>query len=975
MHGSTYIVAAEHVIGRATMVRMDEAGKFQRQPQRVSSGTTMLKVTLAALAGVLGAKAITPATAQTPRAIIEKIDSESDAAILMRAQEALKDAKRGLESLRQMLGNSEEVQKAEKIRADTEQIIKDPAYIAGLRKIERKGGDLARFVGHVPPLIIVDPKLDARLARIPEELITRFQMNQEDLDDSAPQTYALPGFIERAKQFANNEIFLYSFQLKQLLELEAKEETRGISDIAIALHKRTNGKLAAAEFIWRCRDSEINCPSFKDADFMDGIVDLVQRGMDIYDLKLSAPSASAFAKLEERVKDPVFRDVYVTIKGDGSRYVRVDHLLNIPTERYQHRNFLKNIREVRAAGYNISEYEVLNYSAALTLDDLGKFIREETARDKMWALHYANEIATGTDGEASWRAVLAFLEKNSGNLLARQFMYSADGPRLSNPLYNQYLEQAFKELQGRPEAERGKFEPYRLSHDTDEKYLREKTGKGLLDIFDSLQVYSGIMNDPQTDPLVKHMLARFRDMMLYAPARLMDERHNGSAESRLEALSGFDANTILQIMLATDERTYLSTFRLMYNGNGTKTNLSFTSRVEADFGSLYSFLLSPKIELSHQQFAGLLERVTNHNLTDVFLSDIGDETKQREILTRFLFDSAGGLQKEKAISLDDLVFTTKSEPIRNFVLDSLRTVADGAKTPDNRVAGLLIAHYFKDRADRPEWAQPLIEMYAARIPEIKTLEPNSLFQKEGDIEVNTQHFFFYDDRRDSKGTVSPAGWDGHHSFKNFIQSLNGNVDWNPKTGEIQSIRVGGGYAMKEEGRLLVISQFDAKTKRRVVMYVNRPDMDDAGVAEAHSKQMGKQVPQIVVHRGHSYHAPKTINVLRPGIALVNFGSCGGSRELRKLAEKLPASMPQTMGTRRVGTMRVNDAVIAAINRELLRNGRVDWAQLSETLERYFRLRDRQDPGVYDLWKNYTLPHQNRIAHLTEAIEVMLRQKK
>jgi hypothetical protein len=134
--------------------------------------------------------------------------------------------------------------------------------------------------------------------------------------------------------------------------------------------------------------------------------------------------------------------------------------------------------------------------------------------------------------------------------------------------------------------------------------------------------------------------------------------------------------------------------------------------------------------------------------------------------------------------------------------------------------------------------------------------------------------------------------------------------------------------------------------------------------------MEKQKPQVVVHRGHSYHASKTIRVLKPEVGLVNLGSCGGAKNISDVLEKAPSA--QVMGTKAVGTMLVNDVALRAIDSMLLQTGKIDWSQLRTQLDRDFAQRG----GVsQERWGGYVLPHQNRIAHLIAAIEAVSKERK
>jgi hypothetical protein len=67
----------------------------------------------------------------------------------------------------------------------------------------------------------------------------------------------------------------------------------------------------------------------------------------------------------------------------------------------------------------------------------------------------------------------------------------------------------------------------------------------------------------------------------------------------------------------------------------------------------------------------------------------------------------------------------------------------------------------------------------------------------------------------------------------------------------------------------------------VILYANKPEYDGSdsernGIVDIQNamKQLGQQeTPNIIVHRGHSYHAQKTIKNISTNAQIVFLGSC------------------------------------------------------------------------------------------------------
>ena len=315
------------------------------------------------------------------------------------------------------------------------------------------------------------------------------------------------------------------------------------------------------------------------------------------------------------------------------------------------------------------------------------------------------------------------------------------------------------------------------------------------------------------------------------------------------------------------------------------------------------------------------------------------------------------------MTIDDLISTTKNQHVQDFIIDNFKQAVEGTVqvSPSSQaIAGVLVSSFYRGKSNVPVWAEQPIKKFGQFFPEIISYDAASAFRDENGVMTNVQAHFFYDDRGPNK---AESTWDGHHSFRNFIISLGGSVQWDPQTGAIQKITVGNGILLEDAGDYIVIRKKDARTKREIVIYANKPDQSDAMVETIQTKIMETQKPQTVVHRGHSYHASKTIKLLRSSVTMVNLGSCGGAKNVSDVLGKIPTA--QVMATRNVGTMLVNDPLIRAIDTSLLVQGQVDWRAMRTQMDAIFK---RSGGVANERWQSYLLPNQNRTAHLLAAIK-------
>ena len=69
-------------------------------------------------------------------------------------------------------------------------------------------------------------------------------------------------------------------------------------------------------------------------------------------------------------------------------------------------------------------------------------------------------------------------------------------------------------------------------------------------------------------------------------------------------------------------------------------------------------------------------------------------------------------------------------------------------------------------------------------------------------------------------------------------------------------------------------------------------------------------PTVIIHRGHSYWLPSTINQLPSSGQLIFLGSCGGYQSLDKILKVCPAA--QIIASKQTGSGLVNQPIIYTI---------------------------------------------------------------
>ena len=140
----------------------------------------------------------------------------------------------------------------------------------------------------------------------------------------------------------------------------------------------------------------------------------------------------------------------------------------------------------------------------------------------------------------------------------------------------------------------------------------------------------------------------------------------------------------------------------------------------------------------------------------------------------------------------------------------------------------------------------------------------------------------------------------------------------------------------------------------VVIYANKPldetkNLDAQAQADLDDYLAEKGIePTVVIHRGHSYWLPATIDQLVPSAEVVFLGSCGGYQSLDKILRICPSA--QIIASKQTGSGAVNQPIIDLILDELRQGNDLNWPQLWIKLSKKF--------GNNELFDDYVPPHKN-----------------
>lgn len=214
------------------------------------------------------------------------------------------------------------------------------------------------------------------------------------------------------------------------------------------------------------------------------------------------------------------------------------------------------------------------------------------------------------------------------------------------------------------------------------------------------------------------------------------------------------------------------------------------------------------------------------------------------------------------------------------------------------------------------------------IPPITLMPYNSLKDDSGTV---VQQVFFYGDK------------DGKGVFNSYVNGF-GAPDWK----------------VTREANWVKISSIKGKP---VVIYANKPldepeDEMAQNALQAYLDSMDIH-PSIIIHRGHSYHLPTTLEHINYRHKVVILGACGAYQNLSAVLSQ--SEDAHIVSTKQIGVGKINGPIIRAFNERLLAGKDIDWVEMWAGLSKQF-----SSGEMKQLFDDYVPPFKNMGALFLKA---------
>jgi len=406
-------------------------------------------------------------------------------------------------------------------------------------------------------------------------------------------------------------------------------------------------------------------------------------------------------------------------------------------------------------------------------------------------------------------------------------------------------------------------------------------------------------NSTGTDEL-KHCCLKY--------VRDMNDLHEAADALRFRGIEKFGPEELYYIMLYGVEEIYTSSYTGTFN------------RMMARMKGMNGDSLLTRVHYDH--FRTFIRMCANYGTLSAFLADMEDSRKTA-LMQQFAANLEQGREDdlEDAVDVADAYSSISDRKLAAFLRDEVAGNYNRCKQAGLRkgiISYGLLSEVFRSFSGTGKGGD-----FQAMLPAVSSC-PFRAMQADSSGIVYVQIFYYGDE-------------DGRAVFNSSLNTFPADQ-----------------WKIERTNYWTTIS---SKKGKPVVIFANNP------LPEPQDEEAQKKLrdyldehdihPAMVIHRGHSYHVPLTIEGMQGQNRIIMLGSCGGFHNLGLVLEQ--AADAQIISTKQIGTYKVNKIIIQQILRRLKDGEDIYWPQIWNEIEEECII---AGPDVAKRFEDYVPPHKN-----------------
>ena len=412
----------------------------------------------------------------------------------------------------------------------------------------------------------------------------------------------------------------------------------------------------------------------------------------------------------------------------------------------------------------------------------------------------------------------------------------------------------------------------------------------------------------QKNPIAAYSLEKQMRIQALKVVRLINDLHNEKNSVRFACVDQYTPDQLYTLIVYSEEDIFTSTFDGIYK------------RMMSRLGKNNGFTMI--LGTGDNHFRTFIKQCAGYGKLDSFLLSMNPE--QRKIL---MIKFAANLDKDEndisqAVEVADAYTSIKDPNIQRILQQTfsieLQRVSKENSKRGQVIYGLLLNLFVNSSLFGNDWYGNISNGY--HLPPLNFMPSSRLFEQNHHKCI--WQIYFYDDI------------DGDVSYRDFIRTFN-DTAW-----------------IIEDHKLYV--KIISLGKKFVEIYANKPKAEYEGQAYLENYFDSLDItPDVLVHRGHSYYAYKTIEKTKPGTRIFVMGSCGGYHNLADVIERSPEV--SIISSKQIGVHMINNPILRALADNIASGKDVNWQEMWSKLDKRMRLMPKD---VYEKWVDYIPPHKN-----------------
>ena len=388
-----------------------------------------------------------------------------------------------------------------------------------------------------------------------------------------------------------------------------------------------------------------------------------------------------------------------------------------------------------------------------------------------------------------------------------------------------------------------------------------------------------------------------------------DLHENPNPAVRFRAIEPLNADELYYMIVLGENNIYTSSYKYSFD------------RMMQQMGAVpHGDSLLMLVNFDH--FKKFIKMAAGYNKLDEFLKSM--PPRQSEILMQaFVSNLEKTKTLEDAVDVADSYGSITNPVLQNSMLQNVKANEQRC-IKENNERGKKIYNLLKMIFLSADEKNGIDLSKEIGIPPVYTVNYNYLADDSGRI---IEQVFFYGDK------------DGKQSYNSYLTSFPSNewqITHKKEWTEIKSVK---GKPIWIFANLPLDNETDkdADAQKDLISY-----MDGLGLK-----------PSIVIHRGHSYHLPYTIEQLSENAKIIMLGSCGGYQNLKTILKYAPEA--HIISTKQTGAKDVNKPIIEALDNTLRNGDNIDWRQMWAKLTVYFNKTPKE---LKETFEDYIPPQKN-----------------